>query len=207
MTNDKNISAEITLNRSQLIMMTLLIEGLMLVAGVGIALWRDASFWQISSVTSSAVLLGIVSAVPPLVIIIGISESDTKLGALGRENFGPVIGLFKNVSILDIAFVSIMAGLSEEALFRGALQTFVADHMGIWAALAIISILFGFVHFLSLTYFVFATLIGLYLGILYVWTDSLLVPILSHAVYDFVALVYGTRFMRKNNGSGIEHAG
>lgn len=196
MTDIEKQAREIEMTRSQLLTMTLLVEGGMLLVGVVIALWRDASFWSASTVTLATFALGCAASIPPLLIIIGVTESNTRLGVFARENFDPVIALFENVSLRDIAFVSIMAGVCEEALFRGALQVWAADLVGIWAALVIISILFGLVHFLSWSYLIFATIIGIYLGLLYIWSGSLLVPVTAHAVYDFVALIYGTRFMR-----------
>ena len=196
MTNVSNPSgsSSITLTRSQLFNMTLLVEGVMLIAGVGIALWRDAPFWGLSSVNTQTLLIGLAAALPPLVIVIGATESNTKIGERARADFGPVIEMFQNASLLDILFVSCMAGICEEALFRGALQIWAIDLWGLAAGLIIISIVFGFAHFLSWSYFVFATTIGAYLGLVYIWTDSLFAAMVAHAAYDFVALLYGKRF-------------
>ena len=54
----------------------------------------------------------------------------------------------------------------------------------------VLSLLFGLAHALTRTYAVLATLVGFYLGFLFWLTGNLLAPILAHAVYDFVALVY-----------------
>ena len=43
------------------------------------------------------------------------------------------------------------------------------------------------------TYALIATLIGAYLGILWIAIGNLLAPIATHAVYDFVALAYFLR--------------
>ena len=50
--------------------------------------------------------------------------------------------------------------------------------------------LFGAVHLITGTYGIIAAAIGLYLGLLWVASGNLLVPIVTHAAYDFVALVY-----------------
>ena len=42
-------------------------------------------------------------------------------------------------------------------------------------------------------YAIIATLIGIYLGVLFVLTDNLLTAITCHAVYDWVALEYTRR--------------
>jgi membrane protease YdiL (CAAX protease family) len=38
--------------------------------------------------------------------------------------------------------------------------------------------------------------IGLYLGLLWLWTGNLLTPMITHAVYDILALVYFLRVYR-----------
>jgi hypothetical protein len=52
----------------------------------------------------------------------------------------------------------------------------------------IAALLFGVAHWLTMSYAVFATLIGVYLGILFLFTENLLAPIVTHALYDVVAL-------------------
>ena len=56
--------------------------------------------------------------------------------------------------------------------------------------LLLASLLFGLAHCVTWTYGGLAFLVGGYLGCLYIWSGSLLVPIVPHAAYDFFALVY-----------------
>ena len=73
-------------------------------------------------------------------------------------------------------------------LFRGVVQTALLDRLPAWAAVAATGVLFGLAHFLSLSYALLASLVGAYLGWLHLATGNLLAPILTHALYDFVAL-------------------
>ena len=57
-------------------------------------------------------------------------------------------------------------------------------------AVLVTSTLFGLAHLVTPTYAVLAGLIGIYFGVLAVVTDSLLVPIVAHALYDYAALTY-----------------
>jgi hypothetical protein len=59
--------------------------------------------------------------------------------------------------------------------------------------------MFGLAHFISLMYAVLAALIGLYLGILFIAFDNLAVPVIVHALYDFVALTYLVRMRSAAN--------
>ena len=68
--------------------------------------------------------------------------------------------------------------------------------MDVIVALVLASGLFGACHLLTWTYAILAALIGAYLGLLWIWTGNLLTPMITHAVYDFAALVYFLRFYR-----------
>ena len=84
--------------------------------------------------------------------------------------------------------LSVLAGVGEELLFRGALQGWLAWHLNDGVAIAAAAVLFGLVHYLSFTYFVIATGLGLVLGTVYWLTDSLLLVMVWHGVYDMIAL-------------------
>ena len=105
--------------------------------------------------------------------------------------------LFRGCRVWELAVISAVAGLGEELLFRAVLQEAVAGWLGgpvgTWVGLAAASLLFGLMHPITKTYALLATLIGLYLGWLWIETGNLLVPVTAHALYDFLALVYLTR--------------
>ena len=62
--------------------------------------------------------------------------------------------------------------------------------LGDWMAIVSVAIVFGLLHAVNAAYAVLAALMGLYLGWLWMATGNLAVPIVAHAVYDFLALVY-----------------
>jgi hypothetical protein len=114
-------------------------------------------------------------------------------GPLGRLNAAVddmLLPLFARCSVIQLAFISIMAGLGEELLFRGVLQPLLIGWLGIAAGLCLASLVFGLLHAVTPSYAVLATLVGAYLGWLALATGNLLGPIIAHALYDFVALVY-----------------
>ncbi len=89
--------------------------------------------------------------------------------------------VFKNRSAFHIFFLAIIIAFSEELLFRGVLQT----HFGIVSA----SLLFAIIHIRYLRKIVlFSITVGLsfYLGWLYIVTENLLVPMVTHFTIDFV---------------------
>ena len=104
-----------------------------------------------------------------------------------------IVPLFSGCTIFQLALISILAGLGEEALFRGFVQNSLAQEGNAWGAIVVASILFGLAHMITPAYALLATLIGVYLGWLMQFHDNLIVSITVHAAYDFVALVYLVR--------------
>ena len=68
-------------------------------------------------------------------------------------------------------------------------------------ALLLASLLFGLAHAITRTYVVLATVFGIYLGWLWTASGNLLVPIVAHALYDFVALSALVRAERRKQES------
>lgn len=100
-----------------------------------------------------------------------------------------VAPLFAGSGPVVLVVVALLAGLSEEALFRGVVQTALAAHLPLLAAVAVTAALFGVAHWITPTYAFLAGIVGAYLGALFVLSGNLLVPVVAHALYDVVALV------------------
>ena len=167
--------------------------GLLLLAVVvawllGVSLFEQVRFgWH-------GVWLSVAGTCPLLLLLVWGTHSRWKpFTQLFREIEGQVLPLFAHCSVLELAVISVLAGLAEESLFRGVLQVALADWINPPLALLVASGLFGLAHFITPTYALLALVIGLYLGWMLMISDNLLVPILVHAMYDFVALVYLVR--------------
>lgn len=104
------------------------------------------------------------------------------VGSLRRTVIHDIKGIFSETKLLDLCFISACAGLAEELLFRGVIQV----KFGIVVA----SIVFGLLHFITPAYCIIATIMGFYLGFLFQYYGSLLIPIQLHFVYDLGALLY-----------------
>lgn len=101
-----------------------------------------------------------------------------------------VLPLFAGLPGWAIAAIALAAGVGEELLFRGVVQAGLAGVSGPVVALVVASLLFGLAHALTPAYFVLATCMGLYLGGVYLATGNLLVVILVHFFYDWIALAW-----------------
>ena len=93
--------------------------------------------------------------------------------------------------------VGFMAGLSEEMLFRGAMQRTMHDsRLGVHAAVWITAILFSAFHMQFFGFFP-RMILGVWLGYLLVWSRSLWVPIIAHTLnnsnvvfFSYLAIIY-----------------
>lgn len=150
---------------------------------------HDAAGW------GWAIARGFVATIPMLAVFFWMLH--TKLHSfreLNRQVRWILAQMFPDPSIGQLAMVAALAGVGEELLFRGVIQTLFIEWTLPLAGITIASVLFGAMHALSKLYFAFATAIGFCLGWMAWYYHDLLGPIIAHAVYDFVALVYLTRF-------------
>ena len=112
--------------------------------------------------------------------------------------------LFADSSLFDLLAVAVMAGFCEALLFRwclqGGLQDFFETTLGkpssVYLAIGVASVTFGVCHWVNFSYAIYATLAGLYLGWLMCLTNNWLTPAVAHFLFDFVALIYFTRWYR-----------
>ncbi len=134
------------------------------------------------------------AAVPMLVAFVWMYRSSWEpFAAIRRLLERCVVPLFRQWSVAQLAAISALAGICEEMLFRGVLQDGLATMIGVVPALIFASATFGAFHLITPTYGMVASAIGIYLGLLLIFTGNLLAPIVAHAVYDFVALAYLVR--------------
>lgn len=110
--------------------------------------------------------------------------------------------------IVCVLVVGVLAGLSEEMLFRGAmLRTMQQSRLGKHAVVWITAILFSAFH-LQFYGFVPRMLLGVWLGYLLVWTGSLWVPIIAHTLNNSTVVMFSylTHLGLLNEGYG-DHLG
>ncbi len=109
--------------------------------------------------------------------------------------------------IISVLVVGVLAGLSEEFFFRGAMlgmwrQNGVNPHVGVW----VVAIVFSAIH-LQFYGFVPRMLIGVWLGYLFVWTRSLWVPVVAHALNNSVVVIAEHFAENKNNTFDLDNLG
>jgi membrane protease YdiL (CAAX protease family) len=172
-------------------------EGLLAVVACGLGWLLPVPPWQQIHWEPLGLGWGVAACIPLLAgmfVLRGIKNGP--VGRLNRVVDQFVVPLFAGCTLFDFALISIVGGLGEELLFRGLIQAALTNWLGTVAGIAIASLLFGLAHIITPTYAVLATVIGVYLGGIWIVAENLLAPIVAHALYDFAALIYLTRSAR-----------
>lgn len=90
----------------------------------------------------------------------------------------------------SVFVIGVMAGLSEEMLFRGAMQRTMQDsRLNIHAVVWITAIIFSAFH-MQFFGFIPRMVLGAWLGYLLVWTRSLWVPIIAHTLNNSTVVFF-----------------
>lgn len=175
-----------SISRYKLLIMTALAEGVVLIAAILTSYIFGIKLFPLTRSIFHDIAIGTLGASIPLALFISmLSEKANKtplLGSLKKTIINDVRVIFSNCKLIDLCIISVFAGVAEELLFRGVIQV----KVGIIGA----SIIFGLLHFITPAYCIIATIMGFYLGFLFQYYESILIPIQLHFVYDLVALIY-----------------
>lgn len=105
--------------------------------------------------------------------------------------------------IVAVLIVGVMAGLSEELFFRGAMQRVLGSmKMSKVLAVWITAIVFSFMHF-QFYGFLPRFLLGLFFGYILVWGENLWYCVIAHAGNNIMAVVVNWCNMRADHVTGI----
>jgi membrane protease YdiL (CAAX protease family) len=162
-------------------------------AALGAGLWhwsgREwADFLSLSAgEAAQGTALGLVLIALAMALFAGLPWVSEKLVRMQIETYG---FLGSRLGFPAIVFISICAGVGEEALFRGGLQTILGDRLGTPAAIALSSAAFAAIHLERRVITAMLFLVGVVFGAIYSVTGSLLTVMIGHALYDVWALRY-----------------
>lgn len=175
--------------------MAMVFEGGLGVIAVGVGWTLGRPLGELIDWSVTGVVWGAAAALPLMVLLLACVRVPVRPFSDVAEVIDQMLApMFRDIGLWNLAIISALAGLGEELLFRGLLQQGLADWIGgpagVWIGLGVASIIFGLAHPVTPTYAALATLMGVYLGWLWIDTQNLLVPITAHGVYDFLALAY-----------------
>ncbi|QDT62065.1 CAAX amino terminal protease self- immunity [Stieleria bergensis] len=175
------------------------------------------------AVLAKQIAVGVVAAIPMLLMVRMVMMVDhpaiSEIKNVGESSM--MAGLLK-LTGPELLVISLCAGVGEELAFRGCLlPAFIqltdylvgsqtpyqvgggfagASPFAVGLAVAVSSLAFGAVHAITRLYAVMATLMGVVFGLLMVFSDSLIVPIVAHAVFDAVQFLQARRELKAEDG-------
>jgi membrane protease YdiL (CAAX protease family) len=163
-------------------------QSVILVAGVMLLLWGDINwrYWGFDPLVD--LLLALTAAFLTYGIIYIVYLYGGAFSARLLADVQKITVYFSDYSWFKISCVALLAGVGEELLFRIALQSWLVNYVPVYLAIFAPALVFGLLHFLSWPYFIAATLMGLVFGVSYHLTQSAMLVIVWHAVYDLIAL-------------------
>ncbi len=179
------------LSRGEFLRLASLCQSGLLAMAIALAWLAGIELFDQLRFTTAAVMWGVTATLPMLLMFIVMHRYPVGpfhgVKDFLSDTLGPTLA---DCNWLDLAYLSLLAGVSEEVFFRGVAQTWLTTSFGVAAALIVSNLLFGLAHAVSVFYVVLAGLLGLYLASVFTITGeaNLVPPILCHALYDFIAL-------------------
>jgi len=152
--------------------------------------------------SETAVTNGLLATLPVVLLFFALQSMSYAplryIRQLLQETMGArLIGCSKS----DLLILALIAGFSEELLFRGVLQPWLEQVTGMMAGLLLSNVVFALVHAVTPLYALLAMVMGVYLGLSLDYGDqrNLMTPIIAHALYDFVAFLVILRHYRQTH--------
>ena len=188
------------IDRRSLVWLGTLFEGGLAILAAGLAWLLGVDLWARISWNWNAVAWGLAGSVPLFALFLLASRFPIgPLLPIKRflvDLLGPLLAVCR---WYDFVVLALMAGACEELLFRGVLQGWL-ERWGPATGLIVSNILFGLAHLITPAYAVLAGITGVYLGLLLEVGgegSNLLIPGITHAVYDLLAFAAVAHIYRR----------
>jgi membrane protease YdiL (CAAX protease family) len=177
--------------RRGIVWLGVLLEGGLAFVALGLGWLLHQPPLETFHLDARAAALGVAASLPLFLVFVVCTRWPVgplvRIKQLSQQVLRP---LFANCTASDLAAIALMAGIGEELLFRGVIQAALSHWLGLWLGVVLASVLFGLLHLITPAYAVMVTLMGAYLGCVWLATGNLLTVIVAHAVYDFLGLLY-----------------
>ncbi len=187
--------------RRQVVMLVILSELLLAILAGGL-IWLTGIHIPISY-SPSSMITGLLAAFFLLLINLPLFEfapapidRALRLSEFRSSVIFPLVG---KLTMFDAVLVGISSGFAEELFFRGFLQTWIDGYLGTELGVVLSALLFALIHFgsaswefrgLVILYFV----VGVVLSGEMLHSNSLLAPMVTHGLYNFLTIVFLRRY-------------
>jgi membrane protease YdiL (CAAX protease family) len=144
--------------------------------------------WDLANIISSAGLLAICGY---FLFSLNQLKNNTQQHQAIRKQLGYIQWMTPSTAREARYFIlglSISAGICEEILFRGYLMQALGNYLPTYAVVIISSITFGLAHiYQGAIHIVRTSIVGATMALIYLYTDSIIIPILLHVAIDMYA--------------------
>ena len=179
--------------------LALIFEGGILLLACLLSWYWQHPLFRYLSISAGGLCWGLISSIPLFFLFfIGMELSWKSMKEIRQFMMTQFYPLIKDCSLFELALVSLLAGCGEELFFRGFLQELISNAWGMPAGLIVSSMVFSMMHPVSLMYSIVVFFISLYLGIIFIVSNTLFSVIVCHSVYDFVAMLSFSYFWKAN---------
>ncbi|MFA5983777.1 MAG: type II CAAX endopeptidase family protein [Methylococcaceae bacterium] len=167
-------------------------ESFLAVLALVLSWFADLELFASLRFSEPAIALGLIGTIPLILLFFALQGCQfsgiQRIRTLLDETLCPALC---HRHWTDLLTLSVIAGFSEELLFRGFLQIWLESKSGHTAGLIVSNLIFGLVHAVTPLYAVLAFLIGIYLGLAmdYGSERNVLTPMVIHGLYDFIVFV------------------
>jgi len=174
-----------------LLLLTAIVEGGLYFLGLALMSSAQIELRSVFSVSWGATATALLLSLPMFATLYLVERSSWEpIVQFRTEIDEKVRPLFSECKLIDFGLIAFFAGVGEELFFRGWMQAVLIERTGVLIGILITSLIFGFLHYLSTAYAVYAFIMGIYLGMIYLVSGNLYIVMAIHALYDFVALAY-----------------
>jgi uncharacterized protein len=195
------------INRGQFLKFSALVEGCLVILALSLGWWVELDPLQSFSLDAADFALGIIAAMPLFLLLLISDKIPSPSMQRIRQFLVETIGASLNsCRWYELIFLAAVVGFSEELLFRGLIQPWIERHAGYTAGLLWSNLIFGLAHCVTLLYGLLAGVMGGYLGWLLDARESrnLLIPMTTHAFYDYLAFLWIARIYRAQQNPNLE---
>lgn len=167
--------------------------GFGLAIAVFLAITNDWELIEVDRLDRREAATVVVGTITLLVLQVVITKLLAQFGLSAGQNAALLPGRDDPTYFLQMAVVSVLiVGPAEELLFRGVVQGLLRRAMTAWPAIGITSLVFGVIHVAAVVgttgqafvYASIAAVLGLVLGYAYERTGNVVVPALTHGLYN-----------------------
>ncbi len=180
-----------TLSRHQFLWLATAFEGSLVLIAYFLGHWLLIDPLGHFHLNLNAIILGLIGCLPlyGLFVLSYRLEVARDIRNFLIEKLG---GLLAGCTGFELLYLGLLAGVTEEILFRGLLQPWLEQDWGWLGGLIFSNMIFALLHWITPLYALLAGICGVYLGLtLDIGPErNLLTPILVHALYDFLAFMY-----------------